>query len=376
MIILLPSYKRTAILPWVIQSILQCDTKGIDERICILIVNNYYPNKDTIENIVAKLHFKQQFCCEIIHRERTLPAVESWFSAIFDKAYPNEVIMLHGDDDLMLPWGLKNRYRAMLDNKADMLISNFYQRVYFTEDGEKYALITGENINREDESRVTEWEYLPSNHQRASFITNHCYRNSEVFKAAFEQAIALSQTQDWVPVAFSTGSLPLYMSFTVRKCGGVVLNLSEKSVLRGALVSETITSEYADGCSTAFYSLLLYQMFDAQDMHEDKKIIECYKNLYLNSIQHSSFTLLTNRSVTIAVTCKTITRAGLKITDLFRPLLIFKGVIYHLLRTMPGIRGFRVKRELRLNSAKSTSGLLAMLYSINNGEVLNRLDIE
>jgi hypothetical protein len=363
MIILLPSYKRTAILQLVIQSILQCDTTGIDERICVLIVNNYFPNKGIIDDIVAKFDFKQHFYCEVIHREESLPAVESWFNALFDKAYPNEIVMLLGDDDLMLPYALKNRYRAMVDNKADMLISDFYQRVYFSDDGEKYALLTGEAINIRDDPQVTKWEYFASNHQRASFISNHCYRNSGVLKAAFDKAMALSHTQDWVPRAFATGSLPLYMSFTVRKCGGVVQALSEKSVLRGALVSETMSSEYSDGCSTAFYSLLLYQMFHSQDVHDDMKIVESYKNLYLNSIRNSMFTLLTSSPVSFSTTCKTINRAGLRIIDVLRPLLFFKGMILFMLRIIPGIRGFRVKRELRMNSASSTSDLLTMLRS-------------
>lgn len=370
MLILLPSYKRTAILPWVIQSILQCDTQGIDERVCILLVNNYFPNKTIIEEIIAKLEFKDHFCCEVIHREKTLPAVESWFNAIFERACENEVIMLLGDDDLMLPWGLKNRYQAITEHKVDMLVSDFYERVYFSEDGANCVLIADEPIKVKGTPRISAMEYVPiAHHRTASFVSSHCYRNTQALRDGYEKAISWSATQDWVPYAFASGNLPLYMSYSVRQCGGQVVSFKEKSTLRGALFSEIISQEYSDGCSTAFYCLLLYQMFSNQKLHEDNKIMAECKKTYLNWLQTNGFDLLTGRIVQSTVLLKTIARSGLKLGDLVRPWLFLKGMTFSLLKYLPGVRGFCVKRELGRNSVMTVTDFLFMLRAINDGTI-------
>lgn len=350
MIILLPSYKRTSILSLVIDSILLCETDGIEERICIVIVNNYYPNKSIIEDIVSEKSFRGQFSYKIIHREVTLPAVESWFAAIFESAAENEVVFLHGDDDLMLPWGLKNRFQAISSTNADMLISDFYQRVYFSDDGKQYALISDEPICRITDSRLTEWQFCANHHPRASFISNHCFRNTSLLKSAFETAILWSKTQDWVPYAFATGSLPLYMSFAVHHCGGKVVDLSTKCVLRGALVSETTSREYADGCSTAFYSLLLYQIFNSCKVHEDAYIIDSHKKIYLESIRANIISLLIDRPTSWSVIRETLDRSELDLRQIVKPSHFIRGSVMACLKKIPGMRGFRVKKAIKQNS--------------------------
>ena len=61
MIILIPSYKRTDILHYVINSVITCDTNGINERILILVVNNYFPNKQTVDYIIYRFDFIGNF---------------------------------------------------------------------------------------------------------------------------------------------------------------------------------------------------------------------------------------------------------------------------------------------------------------------------
>ena len=350
MVILLPSYKRTAILPVVIESILQCDTQGIEERILILIVNNYFDNREIVNCIVNKFDFNQQFCCEVIHRKQTLPAVESWFTAIFENALENEVVVLLGDDDLMLPWGLRNRYLVITAQEADMLVSDFYQRIYFSDDGKRYALLPNEPISFHDDAIVSTWEFLPSSHPRASFVSNHCYRNTRALREAFEISISWAKTQNWVPYSFSTGSLPLYMSFAMHQCGGKLIALSEKSVLRGALISEAVSQEYSDGCSTAFYCLLLFQMCVSVKLHEDQEIIDQYKDLYLQCVKSNIAILIANRPVTWSILIKTIKQSKLRIVDIVNLKLFAKSIAVFLLRLVPGVRGYRVTREFRRNS--------------------------
>ena len=114
MVVLIPSYRRTNTLPHVVQSVLNADVSNIEDRILILIVNNYYPNQMIVDNIVGELNLGSRFTCKVIHRKETMIALESWFEALFSIAYEDEVVFLLGDDDILLPWGLKNRYHYPL----------------------------------------------------------------------------------------------------------------------------------------------------------------------------------------------------------------------------------------------------------------------
>ena len=68
MIVLIPSYKRTEVLENVVKSVLKCDINGINERILILIVNNFPPNKEIVDEIVKKLCIQDPFQSRIIFR--------------------------------------------------------------------------------------------------------------------------------------------------------------------------------------------------------------------------------------------------------------------------------------------------------------------
>ena len=131
MIVLIPSYKRTDILPLVIRSVVSCDITDIDERIVLLVVNNYFPNKEIIDTIIEDCEFPEEITCKVIHRKEAKIPIESWFSAIFTVAQDNEVVCLLGDDDLLMPWGLKNRYRQITESNADMLLTDYYDHIFF-----------------------------------------------------------------------------------------------------------------------------------------------------------------------------------------------------------------------------------------------------
>lgn len=342
MIILIPSYKRTDILHWVIESVMGCDISGIEERILILIVNNYFPNKEIVNSIIAKCQIKNKFEIEAIHRQKTLPAVDSWFSAMFNSAKENEVVILLGDDDILLPWGLKNRYQEITKHKADMLLSDFCQRLFFFQHGEfcwpNFKIPKSPFKNNE----AVPWNYLKGNQPNATFMSNHCYRNTAGFRKGLETALFWCSEQYWIPREFSTGNLPGYLSYAIKSTGGVVVTVSEVSVIRGALAEESQYQDYSDGGNTSFYSLLIYNTFSNKKLHANLSDFEEWRKLHLHCFKSSALGILFNKKISFKTLGESMYQSGLKYSDLLS-WSIFNN--YNVvIRLLPGIRGYRLKK--------------------------------
>lgn len=352
MIVLIPSYKRTDILRWVIQSVVQSDTQGINERIMILVVNNYFPNKEIVDSIVAQFRFEGKFECEVIHRKETLPAVESWFSAIFSKADDDEVVALLGDDDIMLPWGLKYRYQQIMEQKADMMLSDFCQRLYFFNQGERCCTDIDMLPSPPEDKQGTVWESLPEEYPRATFISNHCYRNTAKFKKGLETALAWCDAQDWVLRDFATGNLPGYLPYAIKSTGGLVISLSEKSVIRGLVADEVQFQDYADGGNTSFYCLLIYNTFSNPGLHDDIAAFSDICRVHLRCFFAGIIGVLFNKKITLGMLQEAIRRSGIKVRDFLTWDLL--NNYYAMFRLLPWIRGYRLKRTLKSSHLLST----------------------
>jgi hypothetical protein len=366
MIVLIPSYKRTEILHWVIRSVVDCDTRGIDERILILVVNNYFPNRQIVDSIVSQFNFENNFECRVIHREKTIPAIESWFSAIFTAAQEDEVVCLLGDDDILLPWGLRNRYHQIRQSQADMLLSDFYQRLYFFQGGEKYWLDCEMPTPPVMDIAAVPWDYIPVLHPRLSFMSNHCYRNTESFRRGFETAITWCRTQDWAPIEFATGNCPLYMAYAIKSSGGKVVALHEKDVLRGSIAEEAMFQEYADGGNTAFYCLLLYDTFANKDLHADLHVFMPLRLIYKRCFLGGFLSIINNKLIPISVCLETMRHSGIN----FRDLLARESLsnIYAILRMIPVIKGFRIKKRAKSNMLEQTCHLFSMLETLKSNK--------
>jgi hypothetical protein len=359
MIVLMPSYKRTDILPVVIRSIIDCDTSGIDERILILIVNNYFPNQQVVDSIISQFNFQNNFECEVIHREKTIPAVESWFSAIFATAEEEEVVCLLGDDDILMPWGLKNRYHQIRHSQADMLLSDFYQRLYFFQGGKKCWLDCAMPTPPVGDIPVVPWDYLPAKHPEASFISNHCYRNTKAFRVGFEKAMTWCQTQDWVPVEFATGNCPFYMAYAIKSSGGKVVALHEKDVLRGCVAEEAMYQDYADGGNTSFYCLLIYDTFSNQVLHADLHIFNALRLVYKRCFLCSFLSIINNNRISIDVLLRTMRHSGVSFSQLFTRASL--NNIHSLLRLLPWLRESRLKKAANSDTLENTHEFLQII---------------
>jgi hypothetical protein len=347
MIVLIPSYKRAEILHWVIRSVVNCDTQGIDERILILVVNNYYPNRAFVDSIIAKFRSEKEFECRVIHREKTLLAVESWFSAMFSIAQEDEVVVLLGDDDIVLPWGLKKRYHHIIQQRADMLLSDFESRIYFFREGKECWYVGDELKVPVSEVLPQEWDIYPAPHPEPSFMSNHCYRNTANFRKGLELAFSWCATQDWIPPEFRTGILPYYLPYCIKYSDGKVISLQEKCVLRGAVAEEMFYQDYSDGGNSAFYALCCYNTFVNRKLHFEIEAFYELQDFFRNQFLKGFFTIFFNWKISTKCLVKTISESKLTGWDLLDRRVI-RG-IPSVLGQVPGLKGLRLRRRKASN---------------------------
>lgn len=369
MIVLLPTFNRTQVLPWVIESILQSDVSGINERILILLVNNFYPGKQAIDEIINPIKFMSPFECVVIHREQKLVAVESWFKAIFEYAHEDEIIVMLGDDDLLLPKTLKRCFETIDACQADMLVTDYFSRLYFSADGSNFVFI-GDDLTTmtATHATATDFNFTPEHALPASFVSIHGYKNTESFRKGHEQAITWCRSQHWAPWAFASGLLPTWMSFAVHAQGGKVLKLPEKTVVRGHIISDLLKQEYSDGGSTVFYALLDYQMFTSQALHENRALLEANKRVCLNTIEAKLADLLMTSAVTWKTKNEALRQSDLRWMDLIWNRRFVMGTFFYFLTKIPFVKGWRVRQALKRRS-QSTRELMQFLKSLSVAHV-------
>lgn len=349
MLIIIPSYKRTEILHWVLNSVFESDLQNIDERKLIVVVNNYPPNQQIVNAIVGAFSGNERFTCCALNREVTMPAVESWFSAVAEYADEDEMVVLLGDDDLMLPWGLRDRYCEIVKHKADMLLSDFADRIYFFEHGENYWLSSTRPTEGDQDKHACRWNFWPARHPEASFISNHCYRNTAAFRRGVDLAFKWCDAQDWLAKEVRTAMLPFYLPYAITVADGYVVAMNSKCVIRGAVADEAIKTTYADGGNTTFYSLCAFDTFLRISLSTgDKKLAGVSKN-FKKEIVSGFITMLFDKKISFESIKKTFIHSGLSYRDLIdvRVLKGFKVVVVKLL----GLRGarLRIRRVLKLH---------------------------
>jgi len=341
MLIIIPSYKRIEILKLVINSVIQSHSSRIGEKIRIVVVNNYYNNKHAIDQIIEEIDLSQQYNIYTLHREITLPGIDSWYSAIKKYAYQDEVIMLLGDDDLILPWGLYYRYSEVKRAEADMLLSDHVERIYFFDEGRKYYLTSQIPNESLQAKKAKEWQFYPLDSAEPSFMSNHCYRYTENFLLGLELAYKWCEAQSWLSREVNTAMLPFYMPYAISLVGGKVVSLKSKSVLRGALAEEAMHTSFADGGNIAFYNLCAFDTFNNKDLKcWDTRMLNVGPRFYQDIIS-SYITIFFDRKISLYDALFTIRHSGIKNLELLK-IAALNGLIKTLYKAL-GFGGMRLK---------------------------------
>lgn len=358
MIVLLPSYKRTFLLELVINSILNSSTVLIQEDITILVVNNAPENKSIVDNIVSKIEVKSKFSIDIIHRDKTMPGVYSWFEALEKKAKENEVVCMLGDDDILYPLSLEKRYLALKDCKADMLLTKYTDRLYFHDNGSK-CFLNGEleNYNFEG-SKCSKWLYsnYPSTGPKGSqpsFVSNHSYRYTSNLKKGLKKAYLWCDAQSDVSEEMRTGNIPFYLAYAIKASDGLVVECDFDGVIRGHVVEEIGFQEYADGGSTAFFNLLLYDTFSNKNLHDDLSLFKKNRDHFKNAFLMGFISILLNKKIPNKVLYAYVKKCNIS----FYNRRVFLALINIIVQVV-GLRGYRIKQKSKTNIFVNTKNFL------------------
>ena len=355
MLIIIPSYNRTDCLRWVLKSICRCDVSKIAEAKQVVVVNNHPSSRETVEGILAEFSGNATFAFRAQHRKETIPATDNWFSAVAEFAAEDEVVFFLGDDDLMLPWGLQDRYLEIQGNQADMLLSDFADRIFFFDQGRKYWMSGPLPKWQDQDKRTRRWEFYPAKHPEASFISNHCYRNTVNFRRGLDLAYAWCDSQSWLEKKVRTAMLLFYLPYAITLAGGRVVSLNSKCVFRGANADEAIRSPYQDGGNPDFYGLCAYDIFANLDFPLYKDKLALVGTRFKRGIIRGFLTMLIDEHITWRVLAKTFRHSGLRFSDIISADVLY-GVLTLAVKLL-GLRGTRLRKMRESKSLLMTEGL-------------------
>lgn len=273
MLIVIPTYRRNATLKWVLQSLVQCRTERIPEPVRVLVVNNYPPAREEIAAIVSDFSHDNRFLWNILYREKTLPPVENWYSAICENALPDEVVFLHSDDDIFCPWSLEDRYEALCSLNADMLLSRSASRIIFMPDQVSAFLSASSLPKRQAEARATTVAWADIGNWGSAFIGNHCYRHTELWKRALSVSFDWCHQQDWLDRNTRTLMLPFYLPFAIKLLEGTLSSLNQVCVIRGGNLVEIRGSGYgSSGWNSGFLARCAYGVLTSDPLAGHKNL--------------------------------------------------------------------------------------------------------
>jgi len=363
MIVFLPTYKRPDVFSYVLQSALSSDVTGINERILILVLNNHYSDKDIIDRILSNTAFHDRFEYNVVHRKEKMVPTESWHLAIFDYAVENEIVCVVGDDDILMPWGLKYRYNNMIESNADMLITDFSQTLFFFENGKKCFFNSAIPKAPKKDIDFFLWDGSPP-FNRTSFVSIHTYRNSIAFRRGLDLAKDWSKAQVCVPYEIATGNTPFYTPYALMASGGQVIQCDQKDVLRGRIFEEIQYSDYADGGNTAFYGLLMYDTFSNEELHVDIDKFFLMRAHFKRSFIVGVLSILVNNKIPVSLLINTMRHSGITLTDFFNWASL--NNLYSILRMIPGIRGYRSKKIAKSDKLELTNEFLDYIKLISD----------
>jgi hypothetical protein len=341
MLIVIPTYRRNAALKWVLQSVAQCHTDKIREPIRVLVVNNYPPARQEVERVVSEFSHERRIEWNVLCRQKTMPPVENWYSAIFDNALPNEIVYINGDDDLLMPWSLENRFAEIERLGSDMLLAQIDSGLFFFYSNAMRTYFVPVRSQTQERSATlldtgTIFSYNPAH------LSNHCYRNSERLRAGYEKAMSWCNAQEWLDSHYRTIFITLYLPYAVLLSGGSVAGLKQPCVIRGRDLEEVIAAPYGvPGWNHGFIHLCALGVLGNDELRDIRQL-DPVRAQYRQEFAKWFLTCLWDSRVERSVLFETLRRVDFPVGELFS-LRTLAG-IRPILGNLTHLRGARLKR--------------------------------
>lgn len=243
MLVIIPTFKRLESLKWVIISLLNSRLPLLDSKPRLVVLNNYPPNSYAVEELVKKIfneHSKSEDWQLLFkHRQQTLIPVINWYSAINEFAMSEEIVFLHGDDDLFFKNDLKERYEIIVQNKADILVSEFHGGITFIDENKFHTKNYDELISYKEKPIINKEKFVSS-----PFISAQVLKKSSYFDRAFQLCNNWIIEQNWADFKQTSLMLPFYLPIAIEFLGGKVISTQKKYVLRGTSLLDRTNSPY------------------------------------------------------------------------------------------------------------------------------------
>jgi hypothetical protein len=346
MLIVIPTYRRNATLKWVLQSLVQCRTESISEPIRVLVVNNYPPAREEITAIVSDFSHEKRFEWDILYREKTLPPVENWYSAIFEKALPNEVVFINSDDDLFFPGSIESRFAEIERLGAEMLLAQIDSGLFFCKQATRTYYVSDFSDTEECSSALLNmgsvYSFAPQH------LSNHCYRNTDKLRTGYEKAMLWCNAQDWLDYHNRTLYITLYLPYAILLSGGTVAGLRRRCIIRGRDAEEIAEAKYGiTGWSHGFAVLCALGVLGNAELRDIKQL-DIIRVQYREEFARWFLTCLWDSRVDRSMLFETLRRVELPISQLLsvKTLYGFKLILGDLLH----MRGVRLRRACARNS--------------------------
>jgi hypothetical protein len=225
--VFIPSYKRLNSLHAVMYSLIKTYLPDSKYKYLCYIVNNFPNNSTKVDDLVDVFNKNNTIWrFKAIHREKTIPPVENWYSAISEFTNNGEIAFLQGDDDLFLPESIKYRVTTILENKADLLLTKQTGGVLFYDNTNDIS-VEHFNINNSDNISIVSNEIWSS-----IFIGNNTYYMSSVLRNAFNIATNWCNEQVWLSIDQRTLMYPIYIPIALNRLNANVIRSDKQCVIR------------------------------------------------------------------------------------------------------------------------------------------------
>lgn len=385
MIIFIPSYKRFEILRHVIQSALNADYSQINEKVTIIIRNNYLVNKKKIDSLVFSIQSKTSIEILVVHDAR-IPSVFFWYETILLHSKKNETIIILSSDDILLPWGIENRYREINRLEGDLLISKHTDLCIF--DREKDVLHTTFSLekffSRKDKTKKAYEEIDKFYSSGFFFISNHCFRNTNAFRQAikltYNSCVNYSKANEFTynldPISLDDGfhapnrkknyfqgeipafgTFPLLLFYNLIKLDAKILELDEISVLRGFIWDEFKECFDKKSIRFFFYSIIIYDFVSKINSEKYADFFLMQKKNHLKDMQNNLYKIIIFGHINDFKKLCTLLSCNL---SFFKDILISRGIFNYksfLSAILPNLIARKIKKIVSNNKYSHNSVL-------------------
>lgn len=321
MLIVIPTHKRNHCVRWVLQSLSKNNFDGITDPIRILVVNNDPGSRLQIESIVTDFARTSTLDINILRRERTLPPVENWFSAIFDNSEEGEIVFINADDDLLYPWSISSRAKVMAQHRSDMVLGRIDHGLMFLNQAESASfpkpLSQPSSFDSQSLRLQDIWPFS------AQHLSNHCYRSTPLVRRSLERALSWCHVLPWMDPYHRLLYVTLFLPMAVLLEGGKVAGLNQSVLLRGRDYEEIQSAPFGvPSWNHGYAALCALAIMRHSELSTIPELDEVRRDFESESVRWLATLPFDNRVPKKSI-LKTLIAAGIEGRRLFNSRLLF-----------------------------------------------------